>query len=214
MSPRDTAVPDAKSAFTTTRIPGAIALIGVAIFATVCGAAQFLRTDYNPLGVPLSFYALGPYGHAVVASYFALAAGLVALGAGWYRALARGARSAAPLLLFVIGAVALGITAVEFTDVPNRLPTFHGFVHVIAAGTTFLCVTVAMLLQSWRLRLDARWRTHFRSALALAALTFVALWIYALVKPVPRGLGQKVVIALILLWLGRASWWLVRSRPD
>jgi hypothetical membrane protein len=201
-----------KPAFTSTRALGAIALIGVAAFAIVCGAVQFLRTDYNALAVPLSFYARDPYGHVVVASYFALAVGLVALGAGWYRALAPGARSAAPLLLFVIGAVALCVTAVEFTDVPNRAPTFHGFVHVVAAGTTFLCVTVAMLLQSWRLRHDPRWRARFRSAFAMAAITFVTLWTYALVKAIPRGLGEKIVIALILLWLWRAAWWLVEGR--
>jgi hypothetical protein len=69
-----------------------------------------------------------------------------------------------------------------------------------------------MLLQSWRLRYDPRWRAHFRSAFVLAAVTFVALWTYALVKPIPRGLGEKIVIALILLWLGRAGWWLARDR--
>jgi hypothetical membrane protein len=205
-------MPETKPAFTSTRALGTIALIGVAEFAVVCGAVQFLRTDYNPLGVPLSFYALGRYGDVVVASYFALAVGLVALGAGWYRALARDARSAAPLLLFVIGAVALCATAGEFTDVPNRAPTFHGFVHVIAAGATFLCVTVAMLLQSWRLRYDPHWRPRFSSAFALAIVTFAALWTYALVKAIPRGLGEKIVIALILLWLWRAAWWLVKDR--
>ena len=212
MDPSGTAEHDAPKAAPPARILGAIALIGVGIFATVCAAVQFLRRDYAWLRVPLSFYALGPYGRAVVASYFALSAGLVSLGLGWYRTLAREARSAAPLLLFVIGAFALGSTAIDFTDVPNRPPTFHGFMHVLAAGAAFLCVTVAMLLQAWRLRLDRRWRARFRSAFTLAAITFVALWIYALVKPIPRGLGEKILIVLILLWLWRAAWWLATDR--
>lgn len=190
---------------------GAVALTGVVVFAIVCGAAQFLRSDYDWLRVPLSFYVLGPYGRIVEASYFVLACGLVALGIGGYRALDRSARSAAPLLLFVLAAVALGVTAAESTDVPGRPPTLHGVVHVIAANATFLCITVAMLLQSWRLRGDPRWRTRFRSAFTLAAVAFVALWIDALVKGLPRGLSEKVVIALILLWLWRASWWLLQS---
>ncbi|TAN01116.1 MAG: DUF998 domain-containing protein, partial [Rhodanobacteraceae bacterium] len=135
---------------------GVIALIGVATFAIACGAAQILRADYNVLGTPLSFYVLGPYGGMVKASYLLLAVGLVAFGIGWYHALARDARSAAPLLLFVLGAIALAVTAVEFTDVPGQPPTLHGFLHIVAAGTTFICVTVAMLLQSWRLRHDPR----------------------------------------------------------
>jgi hypothetical protein len=198
---------------TSERASGLVALAGVAVFALACGAVQWLRGDYDWVRIPLSFYVLGPYGHVVVASYFALAAGLVALGAGGYRALARDARSAAPLLLFVTGAVALCVTAIESTDVPGRAPTLHGLVHVLAAGATFLCVTVAMLLQSWRLRLDPCWRNRFRMAFPLATVTFLALWTYALVKAIPRGLGEKVVIALILLWLWRAAWWLACRPP-
>jgi hypothetical protein len=192
---------------------GLFALLGVAAFAITCGAAQFLRDDYDWLRVPLSFYVIGPYGRAVEAAYFVLASGLAALGAGWYRTLDRKARSAAPLLLFLLAAVALSVTAAEFTDIPGRPPTLHGLVHVVAANTTFLCVTVAMLLQSWRLRHDPRWRARFRPAFALAAFAFAALWIHALVHPIPRGLGEKAVIVLILLWLWCASWWLLRG-PD
>lgn len=190
---------------------GAIALIGVTAFAITCGVVQLLRGDYDWLRVPLSFYVLGRYGRLVQAGYFVLACGLVALGIGWYGALDRTARSAAPTLLFVLAAVALCVTAAEFTDVPGRPPTLHGVVHAIAANATFLCITVAMLLQSWRLRGDPRWRARFHSAFALAAIAFVALWIDALVKGLPRGLSEKVVIALILLWLWRASWWLLRG---
>lgn len=194
------------------RVPGAIALAGVATFAVICTAAQFLRTDYDWLRVPLSFYLLGRYGRVVAASYFVLACGLVAFGIGWYRALDRDARSAAPTLLFVAAAAALCVTAAELTDIPGQPPTLHGVLHVVAANATFLCITVAMLLQSWRLRLDPRWHTCFRSAFALALIAFVALWIDALVKTLPRGLSEKVVIALILAWLWRAGWWLMRGR--
>lgn len=192
---------------------GAVTLLGVTTFAVLCGAAQFLRPDYNWLGMPLSFYVLGPWGGMVEAGFFALAPGLVAIGAGGYLALDRRARSAAPLLLFVVAAAALGVTAIEFTDIPGHPPTLHGYIHVMAAAATFLCVTVAMLLQSWRMRLDPYWRRRFLSAFTLAAVTFAALWTYALaisVVRIPRGLGEKIVIALILAWLWRAGWWLVR----
>ncbi|MGH8189881.1 MAG: DUF998 domain-containing protein [Rhodanobacteraceae bacterium] len=194
-----------------TRALGVICLLGVAVFAIVCLAAQFLRSDYNPLGVPLSFYVLGPYGDMVQASFFVLAPGLAAVGVGGYLALDRRARSATPLLLFVLAGIALCVTAAELTDVPGHPPTLHGFIHVRAAAVTFFSVTIAMLLQSWRLRLDTHWRARFRSAFTLAAITFVALWIYALVRSIPRGLAEKVVIALILAWLWRAGWWLVRG---
>lgn len=195
-----------------TRACGAVALAGVAVFAVVCTAAQFLRTDYRWLGMPLSFYAIGPYGTAVQAAFVMLAIGLTALGWGGYRALDPLARSAAPLLLFLVAAAALTATAIAVTDVPKYPPTLHGYVHVAAAATTFLCVTVAMLLQAWRMRLDERWRPRFRPAFALAAAAFAALWIDVLAKPVPRGFGEKFVIALILVWLWRAAWWLAWPR--
>lgn len=189
-------------------------MIGVFVFDAICFAAQFLRTDFDWLRVPLSFYVLGPHGGMVEASYFVLALGLAALGLAWYRALDHNARSAVPLLLFVTAAIALCVTAAEFTDIPGRPPTLHGHVHVAAAFVTFVSITVAMLLQSWRLRGAPHWHRCFPSAFVLAALTFIALWIYALVKPIPRGVGEKVVIALILLWLWRAAWWLVRGRTS
>ncbi|MGH8111176.1 MAG: DUF998 domain-containing protein [Rhodanobacteraceae bacterium] len=193
-----------------------VALLGVGVFAVVCGAVQFLRTDYNPLGMPLSFYVIGPYGRVVEGSFFVLAVGLAALGAGWYRALGHSARSVAPLLLFMLSALALCVTAAEFTDVPGQPPTVHGDIHVIASAVAFLSVTFAMLLQAWWMRLDPRWHPHSRSALVVAAVAFVALWAYALiisVASIPRGLGEKVVIVLILIWLWRAAWWLVRAPP-
>jgi hypothetical protein len=188
------------------RVLGAIALLGVATFASVCTAVQFLRTDYNWLGVPLSFYVIGPYGSMVEVGYFALAPGLAALGIAWYLALDPKVRSIAPVLLFILSAVALGGTATEITDVPGGPHTLHGHIHVLAAVITFLSVTIAMLLQSWCLRGDRRWRKDFPFAFVLAVVAFIALWADALIKAIPRGLGEKVVIALILLWLWRAAW--------
>jgi hypothetical protein len=162
----------------------------VAVFVLVCGAAQFLRGDLDWIAAPLSYYLTGPLGTAVIAAYLALSAGLIALGLGFRFALAAQARSFVPVLLF------------EWE-----------IVHRLAAMTTFLSVTVAMLLQSFWLRFDPRWRGSFVFAFVLAAAAFAALWIYSLVHSLPRGLAQKAVIALILAWLGWAVFAL-RSRTS
>jgi len=60
-------------------------------------------------------------------------------------------------------------------------------VHQVAAATTFVCVTTAMLLQSWRIGLDPAWRGMFLAASLLAALAFVDLWTCALFDFFPRG---------------------------
>lgn len=190
---------------------GAVALVGVLVFALVCLAVQFLRTDLDWMRTPLSFYLLDAHGGWVQAAYFALALAMFLLGTGWYLALQPHARSAAPLLLFACGALALGVTAVADSGRPAQPQTFEALVHGIAAPAAFLCVTTAMLLQSWRLRGDERWRRSFAVAFALAVAAFVGLWAHALWRDAPRGLTQKAEITLILLWLGLAANWLRRA---
>lgn len=194
-----------------TRLTSTIALTGIAAFASAAIATQFLRTDLDWLQAPLSFYLLGAYGPWLKAAYLALGAALIALGIGYYRALTPAARSAAPTLLFCIGGIALAVTAIARSWTPGDPPALEHVIHGIAAITAFLCTTTAMLLQSWRLRGDPAWRHRFAPAFALAAIAFLALWTHALWRDAPRGLTQKVVIVLILVWLGMAATWLRRS---
>jgi hypothetical protein len=190
---------------------GTIAWLGASGFVLVAIAVQFLRRDLDWRRAPLSFYLLDDYGVLLQSAYFALAMALIALAAGYYLALQRAARSAAPVLLFVVGAVALCVTAIEHSNLPQRVPTFDGFVHGLAAQTAFLCVTVGMLLQSWRLRGDACWRSRFVHAFGYAMLCFAALWLQVAWRDAPRGLTQKILIALILGWLLLAAHWLRRE---
>ncbi|HEX7339012.1 MAG TPA: DUF998 domain-containing protein [Rhodanobacteraceae bacterium] len=184
---------------------GGLALAGISIFASTCALAQFYRHDLDWVAVPLSFYLLGPGGLWLRAAYFVMAASLTLLGIGLYRELSAPARSAAPLLLFIVAAVALCVVAVADTNTWAHLATFHGFIHGVAAQTTFLCVTVAMLLQAARMRLDAYWRPRFKRALAGATVCFVALWVQGLWRALPRGLSQKVLVLMILAWLATVA---------
>lgn len=194
---------------TTRRSPswlGSLALAGILVFALACVLTQILRRDLDWVDVPLSFYLLGPGGMWLRAAYFVMAASLALLGIGLYHALAMPARSAAPLLLFIVSAVALCITAVEETNTWAHPATLHGFIHGVAAQATFLCVTVAMLLQSLRMRLDVHWRAWARPAFLGALVCFVSLWVQALWRGLPRGASQKVLVLMIVLWLAAAAW--------
>ncbi|MGE5625834.1 MAG: DUF998 domain-containing protein [Bacillota bacterium] len=192
---------------------GALAVLGVEFFLIVSVVLQFARSDYDWITMPLSFYLLGPYSGWLVAAYFTLAAGILLVGLGYYRDMARDARSGAPLLLFAAAAVSVAVVALAHTDTAEGPhPTAHGLVHNAAAALAFLSVTVAMLIQSWRLRYDARWKPYHVKAFLLAATTFATLWIYALWGALPRGLAQKIVILLIVLWLLMAGRWLMLTR--
>ncbi len=181
-------------------------------FLLIALALQFLRQDLDWARTPLSFYLVGPHGPLLQGAYGLLSLGLIGLGASAYRSGAPHARSAAPLLLFVVAGIALAITALAETPFPGRALTLQGLVHGLAAQTAFLCVTVAMLLQAWRWRADPGFRHRFAAAFFGAAFCFLALWVHVLVRDLPRGASQKAVIAMIGLWLLRVSGWVGRDR--
>lgn len=194
-----------------TRALGIVGLIGVVVISIICLAVQFLRTDLNWITTSMSIYVMGPWGAWVRASFYAPAPGIAAVGIGWYLVLGRRARSTIPLALFVIAAVALCVLASFTTDTTQTPVTLHGLIHQWATFGTFVCITTAMLVQSWLMHRDPRCRGRCPAALSIATITIVYFWIYALVKPIPRGIGEKAVIALVLLWLWRAAWWLARG---
>jgi hypothetical protein len=188
-----------------TRLCALLSACSVAVFACVCAAVQFLRGDLDWIDAPLSYYLVGPFGAVVMEAYLALSVGLVTLGLGFRCALEASARSAAPLALFAVAGLALALTALSEPAKAHGNAMEWELVHRLAAMTTFLCVTVAMMLQSYWMRFDTNWRDHFVFAFVLAAAAFIVLWIYALVHSLPHGLAQKAVIALIVAWLGWAS---------
>lgn len=180
---------------------------GILYFFLASAVLQVLRPDYNFMGTPLSFYLLGTYSAWLQAAFFVLACALILLAAGYYFSSEPRLRALPPLFLFSLGAAGVVVTALFQTDTSSRL-TRHGLIHIAGAVTAFLCVSVAMLLQSWAFRRSPRWQAHFRTALGLAAFEFLVLWIYALAHIPARGFMEKLTILLILIWLSLAAWWL------
>lgn len=186
----------------------AFALLAVAVFTLVCASAQVIRTDLDPINAPLSFYLTGAFGTAVRLAYYVLTAGLIALAWAAFCATDTHRRSAAPALLFIAAGIALVPVAATAPFAVDGEPhaDFARFVHGVAAQATFLCVTVAMLLQSWRWWSDPSFSRRRGLRMLLAAVAFAALWVNALIRYWPRALTQKVLIVLILAWLGWVSW--------
>lgn len=194
---------------------GVAAMLGLAYFFGCSLALQFLRPDYDWVNAPLSFYLVGPDSPWLIAGFFALALGVLGVGVGLHRGLDTPLLRRTALALFLLGTAAICVVTLEPTDLPGgHGPTPHGMVHYIAAATAFLAVTLGMLAQSWRFREDLYWRRHFFKAFPLAVVTFMALWLYALWRELPRGAAEKAVILLIVLWLMLVSRWLTRLPPD
>ena len=197
----------------TCRWLGVIAMLGLAFFFITSLVLQFARTDLDWYTTAISFYLLGRYSGWLVAAYFGLGAAILAVGLGAYLALGTAARRL-PTVLFAVGAIAVCVVALAHTDTHESGHTVVGAIHLLAAATAFLCVTIAMLLQSWSFKHDPRWKAHFLRAFVLAVVTFVALWLYALWHALPTGATQKTVILLIVLWLMLVSRWLTRLPPE
>ena len=191
---------------------GLISLVLVAAFVTACFALQWLRTDLDWRMAPMSSYLKGPYGGWLRLAYYGLGLGLVLLGQGLHRAVQPQLRNPLPRRLLVLAGAALAVTAITETNLPVLDRSQELAVHQLAALVTFLSVTVAMLLQSWRFQAHAAWRPHFRMAFPLAVASFVALGVYAFERglphalEMPEGAMQKIVITLIMLWLALAAW--------
>jgi hypothetical protein len=185
----------------------------LAYFLAASLVLQFARVDYDWIDAPLSFYLIGPGSGWLAAGFFALGAGILGVGWGLHAQVQPTPLRTTALGLFVAAALATWAVALVPTDLPGGVnPTLHGRLHIAVASLAFLSISVAMLVQAWCLRGDPLWQRHFRKAFGLALLTFVSLAVYALWRTLPRGVSEKLVIMLIVLWLLNASRWLMQTR--
>lgn len=192
---------------------GAVALPCLAYFFIASLVMQFLRPDYDWVGMPLSFYLIGPHSPWLIAGFFALAAGVLCVALGLHTSLETAVLRRISLGLFVVDALGICVVSLVHTDTAaDAEPTTHGLIHYVAAAVAFLSVTLGMLTQSWRFRADPYWQRHFRTAFPLAVITFAALLTYVIWRGLPRGAAEKAVILLIVLWLLLTSRWLMLTR--
>jgi len=198
---------------------GLISLVIVLAFVTACVMLQWLRTDLDWRLAPMSSYLKGPYGGWLRLAYYGLGAGLALLGQGLFHAV-QPARNRLPMRLLALGGIALIVTAITETDLPYLVRSQELLLHQFAALITFTSVTLAMVLQSWHFRGHDDWRAHFRRAFVLAVASFIGLGIYAFERglpaslELPEGFMQKIVITMIVVWLGFVAWCLHRLQVD
>ncbi|GLQ94819.1 DUF998 domain-containing protein [Dyella acidisoli] len=192
--------------------PAAYLMIAAVIaFAAVCGAAQYWRTDLDPIAVPLSIYLTGPGGAYVRLTYYLMGVALIVFAVPAYRATAAPLRSALALVLFAIPGLLLPVVAATELFKGTSHEDLAALIHGLAAQSTFLTLSFGMLLLSSRWRRDPRLGVSRYPGLLLAWLATVALWLQVLMRNLPHGLMQKLLIVLILLWLSWAARQLLRS---
>ena len=198
----------------TTRIAAYLMIALVIAFAAVCGAAQYWRTDLDPIAVPLSIYLTGPGGAYVRMTYYLMGVALLVFAIGTYRATATPLRSALALVLFAVPGLLLPIVALTELFKGTRYEGLSALIHGLAAQSTFLALGFGMLLLSSRWRRDPRLGASRYVGVSLAWLATAVLWLQTFMHTLPHELMQKLLIVLILLWLGWAARQLLRApRP-
>lgn len=194
----------------TIRALAACALAADVLFALVCGGAQLWRGDLDPFVMPLSAYLTGPGGDYVRLVYYAMAAGLLCLAIAGFLATPARHRSLLAAVLFGMAAIALPPVAITALFAHGERQHLARLLHNMAAQITFLCLCFGMPLLSMRWRREPRVsRSDLGTGLAWAA--FVWLWVYVTYHGLPSGSMQKVLIMLIIAWLGWAAWQLLRA---
>lgn len=191
---------------------GAVLLVLAALlgFSGCAVWLQFERSDLDWVRATLSLYLHGPYGVLLRAAYCLLAVAITLLAIGLRAQMRPGpGRRGLPVGLFGMAGLGLAVVAIGDSWLPGYAPLLAPLVHGLAAQTAFLCASVAMLVQAWCFGRDPRWRARYALAWGWAWLAFIALWLHVLWRGSPRGLGQKLVIALVvgwLFWVGWALW--------
>jgi len=188
-----------------------VTLLALALFVATALWTQWARDDLDWVQATLSLYLHGPWGLALRSAYCVLALAIMLLAVSLYANSRSPRRSAAAPLLFWVAALGLMGVAIGDSWLPERAPLLAPLVHGLSANTAFLCVSVAMLLQSWYLRADPRWRDWAAPAWWWAWLCFALLWLHVLWRGPPRGAGQKLVIAVVVVWLVSVAWQLWRQ---
>ncbi|MBH1664423.1 DUF998 domain-containing protein [Stenotrophomonas maltophilia] len=179
-----------------------LALVALLLFVATALWTQFARADLDWMRATLSLYLHGPWGLALRAANCLLAVAIAALGIALYRHSVGPRRRAAAPRLFTVSARGLATVASGDSGRPPATPLLAPLVHGVAANTAFLCASAGMLLQAWYLRREPGWQRSAALLWGWAWLAFALLWLHVLWRDgPPRGLGQKLVIAVIVGWL-------------
>jgi hypothetical protein len=186
------------------RATAIIALVGVTYFTLAIVILHFLRPDHDPIRLPTSMYAVGPYGFLMTSAFLSMGLASFALVAGLYQGVSSSARSRIGLGL--LGAWAVGVLiAMTFPiDLPGAPRTISGTIHRTNGPLAFLCVTAGTILVSRRFKHDAKWRSCYRPALTLSAVmlaAFVGGGLSIAAETGLAGLAQRIDLVALVAWM-------------
>lgn len=196
------------------RVLGQLVLVGLTGFVTALALLHWLRPDVSALARVTSEYAVGPYGLLMTGAFFLFSFALAALAIGLARELDTPVRASAGIIALLVAALATAVAGTVPVDVGAPRPvTPTGWAHRIAAIVAFTAMAVAPLLLARPFRQRSGWRGLARLGTAVGTiglLGFAAIQLVLLERGL-AGAAQRVILALVIVWMMAVAARLTRS---
>ncbi|HEX6121674.1 MAG TPA: DUF998 domain-containing protein [Ktedonobacterales bacterium] len=192
-------------------------IAGIVLYLAIDVLLQLLPPHYNPLRVPESDFARGPYGWLMTVNFIVRGAFSLTLLAGIALSMPPAARSRAGLALLGVWGIGAFLLALFPAD-PYGAPATHiGAIHLLIALVAFGAIAVAELLLARSFTRDAAWQAYAPVATMLAVLAAIGACLVALPPLLfPHlaarigGLTERIFLGFALLWMLAVAIWLLR----
>jgi len=199
----------------SSRFFGSCVVAGAILFLITMVALHLLRPDYNPLRNFLSEYAVGPFGFLLTAAVYVLAATFLMLLVGLRLSVRPSSFLTASCVLLGVVIISVCMCAAFPLDSiimpldgshPTRAAvlaalTRTDIIHILSSALLFASfIAVSFTLPSAYKR-DEKWRSFSYTALFLGFLILVFFVGCILAPFYLRGLAQRGMGLVILVWL-------------
>lgn len=191
-------------------------LAGIIVYIGIDVLLAFLRPGYSLIHNAESDYGRGPWFWVMDANFLLRCALSLAVVAALAQVVPPSARARGGLILLSVWAVCSGLLAFFADDIEGTPQHGSGIVHLVLAFIAFVCVTIATILLSVRLRSEPAWR---RAAGLLLPVSLAGLVAFLLLGTAtgrvhaPGGLYERIFLGLQLLWIGLAAGFVIAKRP-
>ncbi|MGZ3618807.1 MAG: DUF998 domain-containing protein [Ktedonobacteraceae bacterium] len=187
-----------------------LAIGGIVYFVVVVVVLHFLRPEYNLFNHAVSNYAVGSFGYLKTSAFYVLALGGFSLALSLFRIIALTKLSLVAILLLCLASSGIVVMGIFPGDAHALHPpaTITGVVHWAAAGVSFLSIMIAAFLLAVSFKTDERFQRFERLCFIFALAMVSTLLLYGILALVGWvGIGQRIYLAVCLLWLLVLAGW-------
>ena len=191
---------------TLSRFCGSYVVAGTVLSLIMGVAIHLLRPDYNPLRNFLSEYLVGPFGFLGTATAYVIASIFLMLMVGLRLSVHPSGFLTASCVLLGVVIICVCVSAVFPIDLlppDGSHPTFTraGIIHLVSAVPLFLSFIALLLTLPSAYKRDEKWRSFSQTTLFLGFLLLVSFVGLILVPFYLRGLAQRVMGLIVVIWL-------------